>query len=86
MFERRGDDLYTNITISLVEALVGFEMDVVHLDGHKVPDEAVLVQLTHIPPRFSRSDLVLRYNEGKEVWNVNCLLVISSLMLKKNRV
>uniref|UniRef100_A0AAY4B6L5 DnaJ homolog subfamily B member 11 n=1 Tax=Denticeps clupeoides TaxID=299321 RepID=A0AAY4B6L5_9TELE len=36
VFERRGDDLYTNVTISLVEALVGFEMDVVHLDGHKV--------------------------------------------------
>lgn len=36
MFERRGDDLYTNVTISLVEALVGFEMDITHLDGHKV--------------------------------------------------
>ncbi|XP_010878282.1 dnaJ homolog subfamily B member 11 [Esox lucius] len=36
VFERRGDDLYTNVTISLVEALVGFEMDIVHLDGHKV--------------------------------------------------
>ncbi|XP_032821313.2 dnaJ homolog subfamily B member 11 [Petromyzon marinus] len=36
VFERRGDDLYTNITISLVDALVGFEMDIIHLDGHKV--------------------------------------------------
>lgn len=36
VFERRGDDLFTNVTISLVEALVGFEMDIVHLDGHKV--------------------------------------------------
>uniref|UniRef100_A0A8C9ZEH4 DnaJ homolog subfamily B member 11 n=1 Tax=Sander lucioperca TaxID=283035 RepID=A0A8C9ZEH4_SANLU len=36
LFERRGDDLYTNVTISLVEALIGFEMDIVHLDGHKV--------------------------------------------------
>ncbi|XP_018587901.1 dnaJ homolog subfamily B member 11 [Scleropages formosus] len=36
VFERRGDDLYTNVTISLVEALVGFEMDIHHLDGHKV--------------------------------------------------
>lgn len=36
MFERRGDDLYTNVTISLVEALIGFEMDIEHLDGHKV--------------------------------------------------
>jgi len=35
-FERRGDDLYTNVTISLQEALVGFELDILHLDGHKV--------------------------------------------------
>jgi len=35
-FERRGDDLYTNVTLSLVEALQGFEMDIEHLDGHKV--------------------------------------------------
>ncbi|XP_076037483.1 dnaJ heat shock protein family member shriveled isoform X2 [Oratosquilla oratoria] len=35
-FERRGDDLYTNVTLSLQEALIGFEMDITHLDGHKV--------------------------------------------------
>jgi len=35
-FERRGDDLYTNVTISLTDALNGFEMDIPHLDGHKV--------------------------------------------------
>eukprot|EP00088_Acartia_fossae_P069350 TRINITY_DN9031_c0_g1_i1.p1 TRINITY_DN9031_c0_g1~~TRINITY_DN9031_c0_g1_i1.p1 ORF type:complete len:365 (-),score=86.89 TRINITY_DN9031_c0_g1_i1:499-1593(-) len=35
-FERRGDDLYTNVTISLMDALTGFDMDVLHLDGHKV--------------------------------------------------
>ena len=35
-FERRGDDLYTNVTISLQEALIGFELDIPHLDGHKV--------------------------------------------------
>lgn len=44
LFERRGDDLYTNVTISLVEALVGFEMDIVHLDGHKVLDKSFLIQ------------------------------------------
>lgn len=36
VFERRGDDLYTNVTISLQDALVGFTMDITHLDGHKV--------------------------------------------------
>jgi len=35
-FERRGDDLYTNVTLSLQDALTGFDMDFVHLDGHKV--------------------------------------------------
>lgn len=36
MFERRGDDLYVNVTITLVDALAGFQMDITHLDGHKV--------------------------------------------------
>lgn len=35
LFERRGDDLYTNITISLRDALLGFTMELTHLDGHK---------------------------------------------------
>ncbi|ESP01907.1 hypothetical protein LOTGIDRAFT_138864 [Lottia gigantea] len=35
-FERRGDDLYTNVTISLVDAMVGFEMEINHLDNHRV--------------------------------------------------
>ena len=37
-FERKGDDLYTNVTVSLQDALTGFEMDLTHLDGHKVRD------------------------------------------------
>lgn len=36
-FERRGADLHYNASISLVDALVGFSTEVVHLDGHKVP-------------------------------------------------
>jgi len=35
-FERRGDDLYTNVTVSLADALTGFDMEIEHLDGHKV--------------------------------------------------
>ncbi|KAJ7392047.1 DnaJ sub B member 11 [Desmophyllum pertusum] len=35
-FQRNGDDLYTNVTVALVDALNGFEMDIDHLDGHKV--------------------------------------------------
>ncbi|XP_034952203.1 dnaJ homolog shv [Chelonus insularis] len=37
IFERIGDDLYTNITISMQDALIGFKLDIIHLDGHKVP-------------------------------------------------
>ena len=36
IFERRGDDLYTNVTISLQDALVGFSLEITHLDGHTV--------------------------------------------------
>merc|ERR1719360_455363 len=35
-FERRGDDLYTNVSISLTDVLIGFEIQIEHLDGHKV--------------------------------------------------
>ncbi|XP_053636856.1 dnaJ homolog shv [Cherax quadricarinatus] len=35
-FERRGDDLYTNVTLSLQEALLGFELNIPHLDKHMV--------------------------------------------------
>jgi DnaJ family protein B protein 11 len=36
VFERRGDDLYTNLTISLQDALVGFKTEIVQLDGRKI--------------------------------------------------
>lgn len=48
MFERRGDDLYTNVTISLVEALTGFEMDIAHLDGHKVSPRVLCASQIHL--------------------------------------
>lgn len=36
VFEHRGLDLYTNVTLSLTDALMGFAMDIQHLDKHKV--------------------------------------------------
>lgn len=36
VFERKGDDLYTNVTISLQDALVGFKMNIEQLDGRKL--------------------------------------------------
>uniref|UniRef100_A0A6B2L851 J domain-containing protein n=1 Tax=Arcella intermedia TaxID=1963864 RepID=A0A6B2L851_9EUKA len=35
--ERRNNDLLLNITISLLESLVGFTRSYIHLDGHAVP-------------------------------------------------
>ncbi|EFJ14233.1 hypothetical protein SELMODRAFT_109399, partial [Selaginella moellendorffii] len=35
-FERHGNNLHTAVTISLLEALVGFEKEIKHLDGHAV--------------------------------------------------
>lgn len=36
LFKREGNDLYMNVTITLKEALLGFEKSIEHLDGHKV--------------------------------------------------
>jgi DnaJ family protein B protein 11 len=36
VFERRGDDLYTNLTITLQDALVGFQTEITQLDGRKI--------------------------------------------------
>jgi DnaJ family protein B protein 11 len=35
-FERIGDDLKTSINITLKQALLGFEVNIIHLDGHEV--------------------------------------------------
>lgn len=36
VFARHGNDLHMTATVTLVEALVGFQREVEHLDGHKV--------------------------------------------------
>eukprot|EP00730_Choanoeca_flexa_P012546 TRINITY_DN437_c0_g1_i1.p1 TRINITY_DN437_c0_g1~~TRINITY_DN437_c0_g1_i1.p1 ORF type:complete len:363 (+),score=97.90 TRINITY_DN437_c0_g1_i1:50-1138(+) len=35
-FQRNGNNLFTNVTITLRDALTGFSMEIEHLDGHKV--------------------------------------------------
>ena len=52
IFERRGDDLYTNITISLRDALVGFDLDITHLDGHLVRASFLSQKLFAVQTQF----------------------------------
>lgn len=54
VFERRGADLYTNVTISLQQALIGFETDITHLDGHQV--KVVREKITWPGARIRKKD------------------------------
>lgn len=36
VFDRKGVHLYTKLTITLAEALLGFKKTIKHLDGHEV--------------------------------------------------
>jgi DnaJ family protein B protein 11 len=72
MFQRENDDLHMEYTISLLDALVGFEKEFAHLDEHKVKLQSSGVtrpgQVDKIEgegmPRFERSgkgDLYVKY-------------------------
>ncbi|CAK8673375.1 dnaJ homolog subfamily B member 11-like [Clavelina lepadiformis] len=62
VFERKGLDLYTNVTIPLTDALLGFTIDVVHLDGHKVQIERK--QVTWPGARIKKKNEGLPSNEN----------------------
>ncbi|XP_070157305.1 dnaJ homolog shv [Polyergus mexicanus] len=65
IFERKGDDLYTNVTISLQDALLGFTVDIKHLDGH-----IVTVQRDKITKHGTR---IQKKNEGMPNYDNNSL-------------
>mmetsp|Transcript_28989 Transcript_28989/g.83146 ORF Transcript_28989/g.83146 Transcript_28989/m.83146 type:complete len:508 (+) Transcript_28989:66-1589(+) len=71
VFKRRGADLFVERRISLVEALCGFALDVVHLDGRKLfikttPGDVAKPMASGFDP--------LAWDEGKPEWEVmeNC--------------
>lgn len=67
VFKRKGADLFVERRISLVEALCGFSLDLVHLDGRKLliktsPGEIVKPMAQGFDP--------LARDEGKTEWEV----------------
>jgi len=71
-FRREGNDLHTSVTITLVQALVGFEKTIKHLDDHLVdisskgitkPKEVRKVKGEGMPLHFSnkKGDLYVTF-------------------------
>ncbi|CAI2174545.1 14426_t:CDS:2 [Funneliformis geosporum] len=71
-FERKGDDLYAKQTISLIDALTGFEKNMTHLDGRNVllkrdkvtqPEFVQIINNEGMPQLRSKSkgDLYVQY-------------------------
>lgn len=61
LFTRDGDDLHVDVHISLMEALLGFERTIEHLDGH-----AVNIERTGVTKPGAKDSIV---NEGMPVHN-----------------
>ena len=67
MFERRGNDLYTNLTISLQDALTGFETEITHLDGHKVRVARASTTWHGFKMRIKKEGMPL-HHDNTQVW------------------
>lgn len=71
-FERRGDDLYTNVTIALLDAMTGFEMDIPHLDGHLVSAVVqflFLMYYSYSKTKLTHSSLLACWPVSQTLWS-----------------
>lgn len=57
-FHRSGDDLEMTYKISLEEALLGFETELTHLDGHKVQAAHAAERMAENLPHRNTQDCV----------------------------
>lgn len=63
IFKRVGNNLYTNVSISLLDSLVGFKFNLTHLDGHLVLVERTAVTRT--------GETIIVRNEGMPDYEYN---------------
>ena len=61
---RKGDDLHAEITISLREALLGFQRVLRHLDGHPVTVEATGVTKPHDVIKVKKEGMPIRNKDA----------------------
>lgn len=68
IFKRKGSNLFINHTITLTEALTGFELDLIHLDKRKL-----LIKYDKIisPKFFDHNSNNIKWNK---IPNTNCIL------------
>ncbi|PKA55204.1 Chaperone protein dnaJ 2 [Apostasia shenzhenica] len=64
-FRREGDDLHTTVTVSLLEALVGFEKNIKQLDGHLMDISTQAITMPKEVRRFKGEGMPL-YTSSKK--------------------
>ena len=82
MFERRGADLYTNLTVSLEDAMTGFSTEVNHLDGHLVQIERTAVTWHGFKMRVKNEGMPM-LNDNTKVSSIFEINIFKFLIIPK---